>query len=113
MSDVTAEFDKLVTLARGARGRIGAAEGAAVLDDMGRSYTGCTVTLATLTLSAIQLAVATAMASGARGLEAVVVISANDVVDPLDLDTVRDLAGSGVPVTVVDTHGAVVLEAHT
>jgi cytidine deaminase len=114
MSGVTApEFNKLVTLARGARGRIGAAEGAAVLDEMGRSYTGCTVTLPTLSLSAIHLAVATAVASGSRGLDAVVVVSAHNTLEPHDVQAIRDFAGPGVPITVVDDRGEVVHEAHT
>jgi cytidine deaminase len=103
----------LVTLARGARSRIGAADGAAVLDEMGRSYTGCTVTLPTLSLSAVHLAVANAVASGSRGLDVVVIVSAHDSLDPLDLDTIRDFAGPGVPITVVDDRGSVVHEAHT
>jgi cytidine deaminase len=114
MSVVTApEFNKLVTLARGARGRVGAAEGAAVLDEMGRSYTGCTVTLPTLSLSAIHLAVATAVASGSRGLDAVVVVSDHDTLEPHDVKAIRDFGGPGVPITVVDDRGAVVHEAHT
>ena len=36
MSDLSAEDAKLVTLARGARGRIGVTQGAAVRDEMGR-----------------------------------------------------------------------------
>lgn len=72
------EDAKLVTLARGARGRIGAAEGAAVRDDMGRTYSGATVTVGALTLTALELAVAQAVSSGAKGLEAAVVVTAAD-----------------------------------
>ena len=53
-----AEDAKLVTLARAARARIGAAEGAAVRDSDGRTYAGATVALPSLTLTALQAAVA-------------------------------------------------------
>lgn len=75
-ADLDAEDAKLVTLARGARGRIGAAEGAAVRDDMGRTYSGATVRIGELSLSALELAVAQAVAAGAKGLEAAVIVTA-------------------------------------
>jgi hypothetical protein len=105
--DLPAEDAKLVTLARGARGRIGASEGAAVRDETGRTYTGATVSLASFAMSAVQLAVAQAHVSGARGLEAVVVVRASADVTEADLAVVRDLGGSGVPVTVVASDGRV------
>ena len=75
MSDLTNPEDlKLVTLARAARARIASSAGAAVRDQDGRTYSGATVELATGSVSAVQLAVATAMASGAKSLEAVVVL---------------------------------------
>lgn len=69
------EDAKLVALARQARARIQAPEGAAVRDDMGRSYSGASITRPGLQLSALQLAVAQAVAAGARSLEAGVVVS--------------------------------------
>lgn len=73
MSELTnAEDLKLVTLARGAMARIGASAGAAVRDQDGRTYSGAAVQLAHRSLSALELAVATAVASGARSLEAAV-----------------------------------------
>lgn len=104
---LSAEDAKLVTLARGARGRVGAAEGAAVRDETGRTYSGATVALPSLPLSALRLAVAQAAASGARGLEAAVVVRRTPDADPADLDAVRDLGGAGVPVLVVGSDGAV------
>ena len=101
---LTDEDSKLVTLARGARGRITAAEGAAVRDDMGRTYSGATVATATIALTAIQLAVAQAIASGAQGIECAVVISASDDVD---IAAVGELGGTGVPVFVCSSNGAV------
>jgi hypothetical protein len=106
-SALSAEDAKLVTLARGARGRVGAAEGAAVRDETGRTYSGATVALASLGLSALRLAVAQAAASGARGLEAAVVVRRTADVDATDLDAVRDLGGVGVPVHVVGPDGTV------
>ena len=106
------EDAKLVTLARGARGRAGASEGAAVRDETGRSYSGATVALPSLSVSALRLAVAQAAASGARGLEAAVVVRRSlepgeTDVAPADLEAVRDLGGVGVPVHLVGTDGTV------
>jgi hypothetical protein len=92
------EDAKIVTLARSARARTRAAEGAAVRDLDGRTYAGATVGLASLQVSAVGVAVAMAASSAARGLEAVAVVSGgNDLAEP-DLAAVRDLAGPGVPV---------------
>jgi len=112
-SDALSEEDaKLVTLARGARGRIGAAQGAAIRDDMGRTYAGATVATEHLRLSALQLAVATAVAAGARGAEAAVVVGAGAHSSPVDdgagLDALRDLAGPGTPVIGCGPDGTVI-----
>jgi hypothetical protein len=69
------EDAKLVTLARSSRARTGAAEGAAVRDDMGRTYAAVTVSLPSLELTALQAAVAAAVSSGAQQLEAAAVVS--------------------------------------
>ena len=86
------EDAKLVTLARSARGRTGAAEGAAVRDTDGRTYLAATVDLPSLRLSALQAAVAAAVSSGAPGLEAAAVVSGAADVDPASVAAVRDLA---------------------
>ena len=104
---LSAEDAKLVTLARGARGRVGAPEGAAVRDETGRTYSGATVALPSLSVSALRLAVAQAAASGARGLEAAVVVRRTPEPDAADLDAVRDLGGVGVTVHVVGSDGSV------
>jgi hypothetical protein len=104
---LTAEDAKLVTLARGARGRVGAAEGAAVRDETGRTYSGATVSLVSLGISALQLAVAQAAASGARGLEAAVVVRGGPDLADADVAAVRDLGGTGVTVHVVAPDGSV------
>ena len=103
MSDVHPEDAKIITLARAARARTGAASGAAVRDTDGRTYAAAAVSLPSLKLSAVQVAVVMAAAAGASGVEAV----ATDAEPaPGDLDVVRDLGGPGVPVLVVDARGA-------
>jgi hypothetical protein len=85
------EDAKIVTLARSARARTGAAEGAAVRDTDGRTYAAATVALPSLSLTALQAAVAAAVSSGAPGLEAAVVVTASGAVDAPSLAAVRDL----------------------
>ena len=92
---------KLVTLARTTRARTRATQGAAVRDQDGRTYAAATVALPHLSLSAVQVAVAMAVTSGARALEAAVVLGEDDEVSDDDLDVVRDLTGAGVPVHLV------------
>ncbi len=99
---------KLVTLARSTRARTRALEGACVRDQDGRTYAGATVDLPTLRLTAVQVAVAMAVSSGARSLEAVVVLGSEAAVNEADLSVVRDLAGPGVPVHLAAPDGTVV-----
>src|SRR6478752_2143227 len=107
MSDLSAEDQKLVTLARATRARTGAAEGAAVRDADGRTYAAATVDLPSLQVSAIGVCVAMAVASGAKGLEAAVVLTAADAVTEADLGALRDLGGTGVVVHRGDARGEV------
>jgi hypothetical protein len=90
--DLHPEDGKIVTLARSARARTGAAEGAAVRDTDGRTYAAASVALPSLQLTALQAAVAAAVSSGAPGLEAAAVVTASDAVDAPSLAAVRDLA---------------------
>jgi len=106
-AELSAEDRKLVTLARATRARTGAAEGAAVRDSDGRTYAGATVALPSLQVSAIGVCVAMAVASGSRGLEAVVVLGDSDAAAEADLAAVRDFAGSDVPVLVGDPRGTI------
>ncbi len=104
MTDSTAEDAKIITLARAARARVGASTGAAVRDTDGRTYAAAAVSLPSLSLSALRLAVAMAASAGAEGLEA----AATDASDVhTDLDVVRDLGGAGVPVLLTDGRGDV------
>ena len=105
---MNAETAKLVTLARGAKTRVKAEAGAAVRDDTGRTYTGAAVDLPSLELTAVQAAVAQAAGSGARGVEAVVVVCDVPVVEEASLTCVRDLGGSGVLYLVCNAAGDVV-----
>lgn len=100
------EDAKIVTLARSARARTGADEGAAVRDTDGRTYAAATVALASLQLTALQAAVAAAVSSGAPGLEAAAVVSTAETVDPDSLAAVRDLAPAA-PVLRADPSGSV------
>jgi hypothetical protein len=101
------EDRKLVTLARSARARNGVPEGAAVRDETGRTYVAGTVALESLRLSALQTAVAMAVASGAKSLEAAVVVTAAETAADADRAAVRDLGGAAVPVIVAGPDGAV------
>lgn len=94
--ELSAEDAKLVTLARATRARVGAAEGAAVRDSDGRTYAGATVELPSLHLSALQVCVAMAVASGSRGLEAAVVLTGADAFAEADLAVVGELGGGTV-----------------
>ena len=105
LPELSAEDKKLVTLARATRARTGAAQGAAVRDSDGRTYAAATVDLPSLQVSAIGVCVAMAVASGSRGLEAVVVLGEAGEVAPDDLAAVRDFAGAGVTVLLGDARG--------
>ncbi|WLW55091.1 cytidine deaminase [Streptomyces sp. YU58] len=101
------EDRKIVTLARSARARNGVPEGAAVRDETGRTYVAGTVALESLRLSALRTAVAMAVASGAKALEAAAVVSESESVSAEDLAAVRDLGGAGTPVLLAAPDGAV------
>jgi cytidine deaminase len=99
------EDEKLVTLARSSRARTGAAEGAAVRDDMGRTYAAASVALPSLTLSALQAAIAAAVSSGAQRLEAAAVVTEEPSVDRDGAAAAADL-GVAAPI-VADPDGKV------
>ncbi|HET6210555.1 MAG TPA: cytidine deaminase [Jatrophihabitans sp.] len=94
MTDGPGAFDaedaKLITLARATAARTGATQAAAVRDADGRTYAAAPVRLPSLRLTALQLAVAMALSSGATGLEAAVVL-AGDLADA-DPDGARAVA---------------------
>jgi hypothetical protein len=92
MPDLSAEDTKLVTLARAARARVGAVEGAAVRDGDGRTYNAASVALPSLSLTALQLAVASAVSAGATKLEAAAVVTEASSLDGLGHTAVRDVS---------------------
>jgi hypothetical protein len=102
--ELSPEDAKLVTLARASRARTGAAEGAAVRDLDGRTYAASTVHLDSLQVGALDLAVAMAVSSGAKGLEGAAVVTESG---SSGVAAVRDLAGPGVSVFVADAGGTV------
>jgi cytidine deaminase len=114
MTQFSEEDAKLVTLARGARSRVYATSGAAVRDTTGRTYASANVNLDHLTISAIALACANAVASGATGLEAVVLCgnSGEDLTTD-DLALVTEIGGTQIPVHIVDSHGSPIGLAHS
>lgn len=105
MSDLGEEDLKLITLARAARARVGSAEGAAARDETGRTYAAASVSLPSLRLSAVRLAVAMALSSGAGSLEAVALVSDADAPDPADVAAVSE-AGPAAAVFHAGADGA-------
>lgn len=100
------EDRKIITLARSARARNGVEEGAAVRDETGRTYVAGTVALPSLQLSALRTAVAMAVASGAKSLEAAAVVTEAETPAEADIAAVRDLGGAGTPVLLAGPDGA-------
>lgn len=108
MIDITDPEDKkILTLARSTRARTAAAQGASVRDTDGRTYAAASVDLPSLHLSAVQVAVAMAVSSGSKGLEAVAVLGEGAAVGDDDLAVVRDFAGTGVTVLLATPDGTV------
>lgn len=102
------EDAKIVTLARSARARNRTPEGAAVRDATGRTYVAVTVALPSLKLSALEVAVAMAVSSGAGRLEAAAIVSEAEPsgFGDDDLAAARDLGVGAVFLAAPD--GAVV-----
>ncbi len=99
------EDRKIITLARSVRARNSVPEGAAVRDETGRTYAAGTVALDSLKLSALQTAVAMAVASGATSLEAAAVVTDAESTSEEDRAAVRDLGGAGTPVLLAGPDG--------
>lgn len=105
MTELDPEDAKLVTLARSARARTRAVQGAAVRDTDGRTYVASTIALPHLELSALQVAVAMAVSSGALGLEAGVVVG-GQAADADGAAALRDVAADA-PVLFAADDGTV------
>lgn len=108
MMTLSPEDDKLITLARSARARTGAQHGAAVRDQDGRTYAASTVVLPSLRFDALDLAVAMAISSGAKGIEAAALVADKHPEPIVDGTAVRDLSGRGINIYIADTDGHVV-----
>ncbi|MDX6355846.1 MAG: hypothetical protein QOF98_2749 [Streptomyces sp.] len=106
-AELDPEDRKLITLARSARARNGVPEGAAVRDETGRTYVAGSVALESLALTALQTAVAMAVASGATSLEAAAVVTAAEQPADTDRAAVRDLGGPQTPVILAGPDGTV------
>jgi len=102
---LSAEDQKLVTLARSSRARVGALEGAAVRDQDGRTYAAASVALPSLAVTALQMAVASAAAAGASSLEAAAVVTEASTLDGAGHAAVRDL-GAEAPIHVAAPDGS-------
>jgi len=96
------EDAKLVTLARSSRARVGAAEGAAIRDEMGRTYAAATIALPSLALSALQAAVAAAVSSGSTRFEAVVVLGESTTLADADRAVLADVGDPAVILVAPD-----------
>lgn len=112
MAERGAEDDKLFALARAARARIEAAEGAAVRDETGRSYAAATIERPNLSITALDLAVGQAAAAGAQRLEAALVVSSQAQDGELSIGSVADF-GVGIPVFLVRPNGDTAAELTT
>jgi hypothetical protein len=110
-TELDEEDAKLVTLARAARARIGAVEGAAVRDGDGRTYAAASVSLPSLTITALQLSVASAVSAGALRLAAAAVVTEASTLDGAGQAAVRDL-GIGAPIHVAGPDGRVLGTVH-
>jgi hypothetical protein len=97
---------KIINLARASLARSRAREAACVRDTDGRTYAGANVDLPHLRLSAIAVAIAMAVSSGAPGLEAVALAGEAHPREE-DLDLIKDLPGDRVAVWSVDAAGTV------
>jgi len=100
------EDRKIITLARAARARTGALQGACVRDTDGRTYAATSVHTRHLRLSAVAVAVAMAVSSGASGLEALA-LAADEPPSDDDRAVAADLPGSDVVIWQVGGDGAV------
>lgn len=100
--DLGSEDEKLIALARASRVRTGAPEGAAVRDETGRTYAATSVSLPSLHLSALQAAIAAAVSSEARSLEAAAVVTEERELDEDDLAVSADLTTATVVLAAPD-----------
>ncbi len=107
LDDLDSEDATLVALARSAQARTGAVAAAAVREDTGRSYVAAAVELAALRLSALDAAVAAAVSSGARVLEAAALVTEGAVPTAGELAALVELSRPGTRLIVAGPDGVV------
>ncbi|SFB28118.1 hypothetical protein SAMN05216266_107218 [Amycolatopsis marina] len=100
------EDEKIVILARSARARTQALEGAAIRDTDGRTYAACNIALPSFSLTAIQAAIAAAVSSGAEGIEAAAIVGETPLFDQASVHALRDMGGRA-PIYLADPSGTV------
>lgn len=103
-AELNSEDGKIIKLARAARARTGAAEAACIRDTDGRTYVATNVDLPHLRLSAVAVAVAMGVSSGAPGLEAVARVAHGALSDD-DAAVIADLGGDQVTILHADPDG--------
>lgn len=101
-AELDPEDAKIITLARAARARAGAEAGAAVRDTTGRTYAAVDVRLPSLSLGALEVAVAMAVSSGAEALEAAAVVCAAGALTESEFAAARDLKAAHVLLAAPD-----------
>ena len=107
MVELSAEDTKLITLARATRLRVSARQGAAIRDDNGRTYAAASLDLVSLEISALGVCVAMAHASGARSLEAAVLLSDDSEISLADRAILTEFGGPGVSLMLATPAGVV------
>ena len=106
MTNWNPEDDKLAVLAKGARSRVQAKVGAALRDETGRTYSSAEVSVGSLDLSAVEMVVAQAVASGSTGVESIVISSQSEIsITDSQIELVRAFAGTGISLYVIDETG--------
>jgi cytidine deaminase len=106
MTNWNSEDDKLAVLAKGARSRVQAKVGAALRDETGRTYASAEVNIGNLALTAIEMVIAQAVASGSTGIESVVVSPNSEFeLSGAEIELVQAFAGNGVPIYIIDETG--------
>ncbi len=103
MTELNAEDLKLVTLAKGARARIGAQAAACVRDTDGRTYSAARVEYSGKIFLAVELAIATALSAGAKKFEAICVLGDED----FDFDQTKSVLHENGIVIICNAQGDV------
>lgn len=103
MTLANSEDAKLLTLAKASLQRNNARQCAALRDGTGRTHVGNSVSLPTLTLDALQVALAMALSSGADQIEAAVVVGEHPLVGAVA--NVREVSAGSV-MWFVDADGS-------